>query len=373
MAEIACKHFSDETLIESSGILFEDALQPDTVLREVQPMAGSEAPGASKALPPPSAGVPQQGQQQTLPAAPGSNVVPFPGGQQQAPQAPQMPVMQPPPPDPQTLIMMKIGKALELLRKDVTRGYRIDIETDSTIFGDKAQNKENATEFLGALSSYMQQAEQAMQLPELLPLYAKSIQWAVRQFRVGRDLESEIDNFCEALSKKAKQMIENPQPSAEDKKANAEVQRIQLEAKSQQENDQRAAQIQQANDQRDAQMEQQKNAAEVQKMQLEAELQKQEMAMKLQEMQMNMEMKREEHKIKLQELRANLHVKHQEAAIDVHKTHLDLEAREKEHELDKKELKHKEAEQIQKHKHKQTEQTKSHKERMKPTPKKKAS
>ena len=365
MAEIACKHFSDETLIESSGILFEDALQPDTVLREVQSMASNmapqQAPGAPKALPPPAAGAPQQGQQ-PLPAAPGSNVVPFPGGQQQAPQKP---MMQPPPPDPQILIMMKVGKALELLRKDVTRGYRIDIETDSTIFGDKAQNKENATEFLGALSSYMQQAEGAMQLPEILPLYAKSIQWAVRQFRVGRDLESEIDNFCEAISKKAKQMIENPQPSAEDKKANAEVQRIQLEAKSQQENDQRAAQIQQSNDQRDAQMQQQKNAAEVQKMQLESQLEEKRMQMELAQMQMDMEMKREEHRIKLQELRANLHVKGQEAVIDIHKSKMDLQSREKEHELDKKELKHKEAEQNVKHKHKQTEQNKSHKDKMK--------
>src|SRR4029077_3787460 len=68
VSEIICKHFSDETIIQSSGILFEDALQPDTIMREwLEVNAPEQAPQQGQGQPP-------QGQQ------------PQPGGGQ--PQAP---------------------------------------------------------------------------------------------------------------------------------------------------------------------------------------------------------------------------------------------------------------------------------------------
>jgi len=382
MAEIACKHFSDETLIESSCILFEEALQPDTVMREYEQLTSSAAP-----KPPQQGGQPgQQGQQQPQqppqqPAAPqapamGSNVVPFPGAPQlpQMMQMPQMPMApQPPPPDPQALIMIKVQKALDLLRKDISRGYRIDIETDSTIFGDKTQERADANEFLTSLSNYMKQVETAASMPETLPLFAKALQWGVRKSRTGRDLEAEIDNFAEVMVKKSKEMIANPVPSPEDKKAQAEIQQMQMEAQSQKENDDRAAKMQLENDQREAAIAQQESAREQEKAQLEFEMEKERMAMEREKMQMEMVMAREEHAMKLRELQANMHMKSQElhqkkeeAHIDMKSKEMDLEHREKEHELDKKELVHKDKLQAQKVKHKQTEQNKAHKEKMKP-------
>jgi len=405
MAEIVCKHFSDETIIESSGILMEDALQPDTVMREFaeqiaknapksppSPAQGLQAPsGHAPQLPaphpmaPPAGPSPPMGPQGAPPAAapPSNNVVPFPGGGHPQPpmggamgmpqMQPMAPPMPPPPPDPQALIMMKVDKALQLLRKDVTRGYRIDIETDSTVFGDKMQDRQDAAEFLQALGGYMKQAEGAANLPESLPLFAKALQWGVRRYRVGRDLEAEIDNFADLMAKKAKELIENPPPSPEQQKAQAEIEQMKQEGAMQQANDQRDAERQAQNDMREAQLKAQDDAREQEKAQLEFAIEKDRMNMEREKMQMEMEMAREEHAMKLAELRANLHVKSQEAAIDIHKSNMDIHHREREHELDKKDLAHQEKEQNQKHRHKQIEQNKAHKERMKPKPAKKAS
>ncbi len=392
MAEIACKHFSDETLIESSGILYDDALQPDTILREIsdpqvslgggnsqkqaqlgspqqqqlqisgpapqQPpqssMTGSGGGGLPGAPPAPAnAGGGQAPPQQS----PGTNVIPFPGAGGQPPMMPQ-----PMPPDPQTLAMIKVMKALELLRGDLKRGYRIDIETDSTIFGDKEQDKANVNEFLTALGGYMKQLESAVQFPESMPLFAKALQWGIRRYRTGRDLESEVDQFCEAVQKKAKEMIANPQPDPDQKKADAEIQQMQMEAQINQANDQRESERQAENDQRDMAIQQQKNEMEVEKAKMEFSIAQEENANKREMMQMEMAMMREKHNLEIRKIRAEMAQSHQENQIkkeevEVEKVKATHEMKmqkqehkldEQDHQLDKQKLTHKKQEHKQK-------------------------
>ena len=89
--------------------------------------------------------------------------------------------------------MAMIMKAIGLLRSDKLRGFRIDIETDSTINDTAQEEKAERVEFLQALSSFVEKALQAAQAnPDLIPLLGKSILFTVRGFRVGRDLESTI-------------------------------------------------------------------------------------------------------------------------------------------------------------------------------------
>lgn len=413
MAEIICKHFDDQTIIESSGILYEDALQPDTVMREFQDNVSKNAPKPQNNQPPgqQGPGTPPQPQGPPQMAPPGggasppnpgaaNNVVPFPGGQAPHPQMgqgapmqmPPQPLMPPPPlPDPQALVMMKVDKAIKLLRKDVTRGYRIDIEIDSTIFGDKAQERADAVEFLQALGGYMMQAEKAIQLPESLPLFARALQWGVRKSRTGRDLEAEIDNFAQMMIKKSKDMIDNPQPSPDEKKAQQEMQLKQADAQMQMANDQRAAQMQQENDMRDSKMQQDKNNMEVQKAQMEFQMEQERMEMEREKMRMELEIAREKHRMEMQKMQADIHMKGQEMAMD--QQHMQTEAhiehqkgqmelqqshqehqqnmmvREKEHEMTQKEMATKEKHMNVQAKHKAAEQNMKHKEAMKPKPK----
>lgn len=368
VAEIACKHFSDETLIESSGILYEDALQPDTVMRELmepevgaggmpkpkqltgpqqgptqgllpsptqmppQAPTGGSVPGAPSVAPAQAGGGQAPTQQ-----APGANVIPFPGAAGQVPAQP--------PPDPQTLIMMKVMRAIELLRGDIKRGYRIDIETDSTIFGDKEQDKANVNEFLTALGGYMKQLEGAAQFPESLPLFAKALQWGIRRYRTGRDLEAEVDAFCEAVRKKAKEMIANPQPSPEQQKADAEIKQSQMEADIQNQNDQRDAQRQAENDQREMAMQQEKNQMEVNKSKLDFQIAQEDSANKREIMNMEMTMMREKHNLELAKIRAEMiqtqqehQIKEKEVKIDKEKATHEMNMHKEETKLEKQDL-----------------------------------
>lgn len=372
MAEIVCKHFSDETIIESSGILYEDALQPDTIMNEI-----------AAQQPPQPAQPPQMPPQQAPQQPPPGNVVPFPGAQQppQVPQQPmpQMQAPQPPPPDPQVIIMTKVMKALELLRKDVQRGYRIDIETDSTIFGDKAQDRQDASEFLTSLGGYMKQIEGLANSPEAMPLFAKALQWGVRRFRTGRDLEAEIDSFCEAMRKKAKQMIDNPAPSPEQEKAQAEIKQMEAEGQMQQANDQRDADRQAKNDEREAAIAQQQNEMEKEKSIMEFQIAQRESENKLKMMEMEMELARERHAMELAKMRMEMQQNAQENAAEMHMKRMDVHQKAQEHELEVKSNKQELIQRKEEHKldkkeldHKKKEQDMKHKEKMKPKPKKSA-
>lgn len=365
VAEVMCKHFSDETLIQSSGILYEEALQPETILEEMSeeanqkqlPAPAPQAPGTLLLPPPgitsqqglqgpqtPPMGQPQgmqgmSGVQPPMPPQqqPGSNIVPFPQqgmnvGDQPPPQSLMMP--EPPPPDPQILIMMKVGKALELLRDDVRRNYRIDIETDSTIFGDKYQDREDATEFITALGTFMKNFETLAQAePDSLPLLAKTLQWGVRKFRTGRDLESEIDNFVNKMVKKSKQLKDNPPPSPEMQKAQASIEQEKMKGQIQAQNDERDAQRQERDDQRQFSLDQAKDQREREKMQMEAQVEQMKAELEKQKMIMEMQMAREKHQIEMQKLHAGIQADQQKMQMDAHAQQVDIHAQQQEHQM----------------------------------------
>ena len=412
VAEIIAKHFSDETLIKSSGVLLEDELQPAAIMEELenpipkqQPQkpnpggalggaagAGGGMPQAPGGPPPPNPvgppGMPPQppmphpmpppgppmGPPMPAPQAPqpgqppGGNVIPFPGG---------MGMMPPPPPDPKMIIAERVQSAIDLLRNDIERGYRIDIETDSTIFGDQMQERQDVIEFITTMTSFIGEAGTMGQaIPEFVPLAGKMLQFGCRRFKAGRDLESAINDFTEKMAKKAKHLSENPQPTPEEQKAQAEIQQTMLESQMQQKNDERDAQKQAANDQREFQIKQAEDQREAQKMQMEMGIAQQEAAQKQEEMRMEMEFKQQEHAIRMKELEADLYKSHQdhqmkqqEMGMKQQEMSMNLEHKEKEHTMDIKQQE-KQGELDEKAlAHKEKEQNMKHKERMKPKPK----
>lgn len=328
IAELASKHFTDETLIESSGIMYEEELQPETVIMEfmaatgqapVSPTMGAPAPQQRPQLPAPGQQqAPQQPMQQPQQSQQ-NNVVPFPsqGQEQQLPQQPPIPV-----PDPEVLIMQKVMAAIKLLREDIYRNYRISIETDSTIFGDKMQDRQDATEFVTAFGQFMNSfKDMAQQVPESMPLLAKTLQWATRKYRVGRDLESSINTFCDEMLKKAKLLAQNPQQSPEQQKAQAEIQREAIRAQMQMQNDQREAErqaqddarqaeLQRANDERQARMQEQSDMRKAHLEQMHFEMEQVKMRHEMAMAEKEHAFKLAEHETKMREMKE----KHEEAA-----------------------------------------------------------
>jgi hypothetical protein len=141
--------------------------------------------------------------------------------------------------------IMQIQQAIGLLRQDKLRGFRIDIETDSTVQGDIQQQKEERTEFITGITQFVQVAGQiGAALPDFVPLAAKLLQFGVRGYRVGRDLENAIDEFSDKAVLKARQTANGPPPpnpdmikaQTEQMKAQAEIQRQAVENQGEKEN-----------------------------------------------------------------------------------------------------------------------------------------
>ena len=252
MADIMAQHFSPQSLVEVSGAMFEEGLgvSQDQIqqLQAAQPPAQSPQMGAPVGGTPPQVGgmgngpMGQPGEARPV----GQNVIPFqprapapagpPGMPITAPPvAPGMPV--PPPPDPMQIAtqqaVQRIDQAIGLIRNERLRGFRVDIEVDSTIFGDAAQEKGDRTEFISEVTKYLQTSmAMSAQVPEITPLLGKLLQFGVRGFRVGRDLESSIEEFCDMAVKisKQKQLQAQSQPNPEQIKAQAQAQQAQATA-----------------------------------------------------------------------------------------------------------------------------------------------
>lgn len=127
--------------------------------------------------------------------------------------------------------------AMEILKSDRLRSFRVDIETDSTIEADEAEEKQNRMEFAGTIGELMQNALPLVQAsPEMMPMIGETILFVARGFKAGRTLEDSIENAMESIQAKIQQqMNQPPQPSPEEMKmqAAAEHKKAELDLKAQ--------------------------------------------------------------------------------------------------------------------------------------------
>ena len=128
-------------------------------------------------------------------------------------------------PDDQALI----PQAMELLKNNPMRTFRVEVATDSMLYADEQQEKADRVEFLTSTSAFIEKAVQAAQVaPEITPLILDLLKFGVTGYRVGRTIEGEVDNVAD----KMKQIAAQPkpqQPSPEQMKAQAEMQKMQAE------------------------------------------------------------------------------------------------------------------------------------------------
>ena len=90
-------------------------------------------------------------------------------------------------------------KVEALLANDKARGFRIDVETDSTVEMDAGQTQESRTEFLTAAGNFLGNSVEIMNgSPDLVPVIGEMLLFTVRGYRAGRTLET---TFEEAVTK----------------------------------------------------------------------------------------------------------------------------------------------------------------------------
>ncbi|MBA5802149.1 hypothetical protein [Rhizobium changzhiense] len=212
--EIICDQFQPETLMLVSGIQLPTAAQKQQIQMQMQQQQMAQQQAAMRA------------QQMGQPAPPT--------------QPPQLP--------PEMQKMMEqptIDEVVQLLRNDSVRGFRIDIETDSTIEPDEDAEKQRRMEFVQMVGGFMQQAGAiAQQTPMLVPVMVETLLFAARGFRAGRQLENTLEQVGAQLSQSATAPKPPPEPTpeqminlktaqvkagAEEKKAQLSVAQAQIE------------------------------------------------------------------------------------------------------------------------------------------------
>lgn len=228
------------------------------------------------------------------------------------PPPPPGPNGEPPPPlMPEQIQEMKLGvyrQALEILRDDPTRRFKIDIETDSTIAINETQAKADKAEMLQSVTGFLQQMIQIRQgMPEALPLCGEMLQEVVRTYRCGRNLENAIEEFVEQ-AKQAAEAAKNAPPAPDPKMIEAQGKMALEQAKSQ-----HSMQIENMKAQHDIQLAQAKAALEQTRAQFDA-------GKKLEELRNNVLTERAQlaHEMKIKEIQAaaDIQIQQHKAALD---------------------------------------------------------
>jgi len=237
----------------------------------------------------------------------------FGKAQQAAQQPPQegqpMPQMgaappQPPPvpqPSPEMMEALKEPtweEVIGLLRNEKLRGFVIDIETDSTIEADQMQEQQKATEFVTAVTQYVGAWLPALQAaPNMAPLAGEMLLYAVRRYKAGETLETEVENAVEQITASAQNPQQQVPPELQVEQAKQQTEKIKAEAA-----------MMKAN----AEIEKQK--LEIEKLRIEVEASREEGWRQVQMGRAQQEAAGEQHNQKLEVIGAQAQAKHAAAA-----------------------------------------------------------
>ena len=166
-----------------------------------------------------------------------------------------------------------IPQAIELLKDNPLRNFRIEVDADSLVQLDEQQNKKDRVEFITAFGGLLREALPVGQSsPELIPMLVEVMKFGISGFKQAKPIEGTLDAALDQLKEKQKQAAANPQPAP----PNPEMMKIQA-----------TQQLEQAKMQASAQAEQMKMQAEAQALQMQAQIDDQkmrhEMEMKAQE------------------------------------------------------------------------------------------
>ena len=153
----------------------------------------------------------------------------------------------PPPNDPQAMPQYQAAmqtfqkeqqdwfETLKLLKDEKMRGYRIDVETDSTIRGDAARNQEAMSMFVQGTAQYFAALAPAVEAGAINMEAAISIYSAFcRNFKLGKEVDATLDQLKEqAAEQAAAQAQQGPPPDPEAEKVKAQIEgdkaKLQLE------------------------------------------------------------------------------------------------------------------------------------------------
>ena len=181
--------------------------------------------------------------------------------------------------------------ARELIRDDALRSFIVDIETDSTIAPDEAMEKQGVSEFVAALSTYLQQVFPIVQAqPAAMAPLGKMMLWITRKFSIARDAEDELEEFLQTF---------NQLPEKQNSEEQAKLQEMQAAAQLKNQEQQAMLAIKQQESQAEIQRKNQETAAMLQREQAKADLENRKLLLEIAEKETKIRLMQEEAEAKV--------------------------------------------------------------------------
>lgn len=164
-----------------------------------------------------------------------------------------------------------IEPAIALIKDTDELVFRIQVKPESVAMVDYAQLKQERTEYITALATFLQSsAPLVQQEPAAAPVLLRLLQWGMAGFKGSQDVEGVLDQAITQINRALEQKAQNPQanpPSPEEIKAQMEQQKQQFEMQK----TQMQMQMQQMQQEHQLRLEQLRIQGEVNQINLEAQ------------------------------------------------------------------------------------------------------
>lgn len=124
-----------------------------------------------------------------------------------------------------------IKQAIAVIKDPHNLNLSVIIRPESIAMVDYAELKVERTEFLNAMSQFIQViAPVVQQNPEAEPFMLELMQWSLAGFKGAQQVEALFDRTVEAAKRRMQQQGQNKKPSPEQQQAQAEQQKLQAQA-----------------------------------------------------------------------------------------------------------------------------------------------
>lgn len=115
-----------------------------------------------------------------------------------------------------------INQAVQLLKDPDVSAWKIEIRPESIAMTDYAQIRQERSEYINAVSLFMQSAAPLMEgHPEAAPVLMELLKWGLAGFKGSNSIEGVLDQAISAMTQKMQSDAANPQPPPPDPKLQA--------------------------------------------------------------------------------------------------------------------------------------------------------
>ena len=99
---------------------------------------------------------------------------------------------------------------MKLLRDEKMRTFRIDVESGSTVEISDSVSKTERTEYMTSVGNFLANVAPVMELsPDLAPVVVDLLSFTARTYKVGRSVESAIEEAAQKIRQRAQALEQN--------------------------------------------------------------------------------------------------------------------------------------------------------------------